>query len=235
MKPIAIFDIDGTIFRSSLMIELFKHLVRKNIFPKSSMAKIQNSEQKWLNRKGHYSEFVSDVVEAYHNAIKRKKRSDIIAASREVIREQKHRTYRFTLALLRKLKKRYLTIAISGSPFEAVREYNKFLKFDKFYAEEFGVNEKGIYTGKILHMPTLYKRELVVRYVQNHNLSFKNSIGVGDTETDIGFLDLVQEPVAFNPNNVLARYARKKNWKIVIERKDLVIEFNPKKVKFLRV
>mgnify|MGYP001572747087 CR=1 FL=1 len=235
MRPLAVFDIDGTIFRSSLTLELFRKLVARGIFPAAVMELVTKSEEKWLNRQGHYDDYVNDFVGAYLKAIVGKKRGDIMRVSREVIREQKYRTYRYTRLLLRKLRSRYFTICISSSPLEVVREYNKFLKFDKIYGWELGVDERGRYTGKILHLPALYKKELIVRYVQSHGLNFRGSIGVGDTEADIGFLELVVEPIAFNPNTVLAKYARAHGWKIVIERKDLVVEIDPKKAKFLKV
>ncbi|OGE83960.1 MAG: hypothetical protein A2846_00210 [Candidatus Doudnabacteria bacterium RIFCSPHIGHO2_01_FULL_49_9] len=235
MKPIAIWDIDGTIFRSSLTIELFKCLVSQRIFPSALMSRVLRSEQHWLNRQGHYDEYIWDVVRAYQKGIIRKKRSQIINASRAVIREQKYRTYRYTRDLLQKLRQKYFLLAISGSPLEVVREYNKFLKFDKVYGTEFGVNERGYYTGKVLHEPPQYKKELIVRYVEKHGFDLKNSIGVGDTESDIGFLELVSRPIAFNPNTKLAAYAKEKNWNIVIERKDLIVEFKPKAVKFLKI
>ncbi|MCL5435610.1 MAG: HAD-IB family phosphatase [Patescibacteria group bacterium] len=235
MKPIAIFDIDGTIFRSSLTIELFNHLVAKGVFEPGFMKKVRASEAKWLNRQGHYENYVVDVAEAYKKAIVGKKKIDILAASRRVVAEQKLRTYRYTKHLLESIRGPYFTIGISGSPLEIVSEYNKFLKFDKVYGWEFGLDEKGRYTDVVLHVPPQYKRELIVRYVQNHGLCFKKSIGVGDTESDIGFLELVERPIAFNPNSVLARIARKNNWAVVTERKDLVLECNLKKVKILKV
>lgn len=235
MRPIAIFDIDGTIFRSSLTIELLKHLVRRKILEPSFMRRVWQSEKKWINRQGHYDDFVRDMVDAYRKGIVGKRKNDIVAASKEVIEEQKNRTYRYTRQLLEKIRRDFVTIAISGSPLEAVAEYNRILKFDKLYGWEFGIDEKGRYTSVVLHAPSQYKKELIVRYAQNHNLSFKRSVGVGDTESDIGFLELVERPIAFNPNTVLAKYARKHAWKIVVERKDLVIELDPRKVKFLKV
>ena len=142
-KPLAVFDIDGTIFRSSLTIELFKRLVREGIFRKDAMIKVRKSERKWINREGHYEDYIRDVVSAYLKAMIGVKRSQVVRASRKVIREQKYRTYRFTRNLLQKIGSRYVTIGISGSPFEVVGEYNKFLKFDKFYGSEFGVDKKG--------------------------------------------------------------------------------------------
>lgn len=233
MKPIAIFDIDGTIFRSSLTIELFRKLAEKGVVEESFLARIRKSEIKWLDRQGHYDDYISEVVAAYQKAVIGKRQKDVLAASREVIEEQKHRTYRYTRDLLNRLKGRYFTIGISGSPLEVVEEYNRYLEFDKLYGSEFGVDERGRYTGVVLHEPPKYKKEVILRYLKNHNLSLRNSIGIGDTETDIGFLELVARPVAFNPNTRLAAYARKRGWGVVIERKDLIVEFKPHKVKFL--
>ena len=234
MKPVAVFDIDGTIFRSSLTIELLKKLVAKGIFQPSLMRQVWRSEKKWLNRSGHYEDYVKDVVRAYQRAIVGKKRLEIVKTSREVITEQKFRTYRYTRHLLEKIRKTHLTIGISGSPLEVVNEYNKFLRFDKIYGWEFGLDKKGRYTNVVLHAPPEYKKELIIRYVNSHNLSLRSSIGVGDTESDIGFLELVERPICFNPNAGLASVAKKNNWKIVIERKDIAVEFSPKKVNILR-
>lgn len=235
MRPIAIFDIDGTIFRSSLTIELLKRLVADRIFEPNFMKKVQRSEAKWLNRKGHYDDYINDVWRAYQKAIVGKKKSQIVAASQKVIQEQKYRTYRYTKKLLFDIRQHYHTIGISGSPLEVIQEYNKFLRLEKLYGWEFGIDEKARYTNVVLHAPTQYKKELIVRYVQNHNLSLKGSIGVGDTESDVGFLELVEDPICFNPNSVLAKIARRKNWTVVMERKDLILEFKLKKVTILNI
>jgi len=235
MRPIAIFDIDGTIFRSSLTIELFKQLVKKGIFEQSCLKRVRAAERKWLNRQGYYDDYVNEVVAAYQKAVIGKKKNDIVAACRGVIAQQKFRVYRYTHHLLNKIRGRYTTIGISGSPLEVLEEYNKFLKFDKLYGWEFGIDEKGRYTDVVLHVPPRYKKELIVRYVKNHELSFSGSIGVGDTESDVGFLQLVERPIAFNPNVKLAQIAKKRFWTVVTERKDLIIEMQLQKVKILRI
>ncbi|TSA45339.1 hypothetical protein D4R52_02695 [bacterium] len=234
-KPIAIFDIDGTIFRSSLTVELFERLVIRGIIGRAGLLRVRASEKKWLDRVGHYDDYIRDLVVAYQKAIVGKKRADIIKSCREVVKEQRFRTYRYTLSLLAKIRGKYFTIGISGSPLEVVREYNKFLKFDKVYGTEIGVDECGRYTRVVLHEPPRYKKEVVIRYIKGHDMNFKNSMGVGDTESDIGFLELVDKPIAFNPNTKLAKAAKKHRWPIVIERKDLVVELNPGQVKYLKI
>lgn len=235
MKPIAIFDIDGTIFRSSLTIELFERLVKQGVIEESFLRRIRRSERKWLDRQGHYDNYINEVVAAYQKAVVGKRQKDVLSASREIIEEQKYRTYRYTRDLLQRLRGRYVTIGISGSPLEVVEEYNRYLEFDKLYGSEFGVDERGRYTGAVLHEPPKYKKEVILRYVKNHNLSFKNSIGIGDTESDIGFLELVERPIAFNPNVKLAQKARREKWLMVIERKDLIVQFDPNLVNFIHV
>jgi phosphoserine phosphatase len=57
-----------------------------------------------------------------------------------------------------------------------------------------------------------------------HKLDFAGSYGVGDTESDISFLKLVEHPIAFNPNQNLKSAALKEKWAIVVEKKDVIYE-----------
>ena len=58
--------------------------------------------------------------------------------------------------------------------------------------------------------------------MEKENLTLAGSIGVGDSESDIAFLKLVERPICFNPNNKLYKYAKSHKWEVVVERKDVV-------------
>ncbi|MBI2055454.1 MAG: hypothetical protein HYT42_01035 [Candidatus Sungbacteria bacterium] len=45
---------------------------------------------------------------------------------------------------------------------------------------------------------------------------------MGDTESDVSFLKLVERPIAFNPSMKLYKYAKKRGWEVVVERKDVI-------------
>jgi phosphoserine phosphatase len=47
-------------------------------------------------------------------------------------------------------------------------------------------------------------------------------VGMGDTLSDVGFLEMVRNPIAFNPNRSLLDVARQRHWPIVVERKDVI-------------
>ncbi|MBI3631583.1 MAG: hypothetical protein HY219_01820 [Candidatus Staskawiczbacteria bacterium] len=135
MRKVAIFDIDGTIFRSSLLIEVVEALVEDNIFPLRVKDIYIESYKNWSNRKDSYEKYIMAVVKSFEKNIKG------VAHSQAVKKEK---------------------------------------------------------------------------------LTLKDSVGVGDTESDIPFLSLVQNPICFNPNNKLYAHAKKSKWQVVVERKDVI-------------
>jgi phosphoserine phosphatase len=59
-------------------------------------------------------------------------------------------------------------------------------------------------------------------FLHEAELNLDGSVGVGDTLSDVGFLELVQPPIVFNPNCSLFDVARQQDWPIVVERKDVI-------------
>lgn len=218
---IAVFDIDGTLFRSSLMLELFYALIREKIFDESVLATIEKHYVTWKNRKGTYAEYIASVVCVFDTQIKGKQACDVRRLSRDIVKAHKNRVYVYTRDLVETLRRDHILIAISGSPIEMIKEFNRYWKFDYIIG---GVHEikAGTYTGNVLFDPTTDKKAILNEMLKNEGLSLKGSVGVGDTEMDISFLELVAKPICFNPNKKLYEVARKKKWAVVVERKDVV-------------
>ncbi len=224
-SKLAVFDIDGTIFRKNLHFELINELSWINVFPRKVRDEIVESYTQWLEHKGTYESYRSALVNLFEEYIKGCKEEDIIRASKMVVDFHKDRTYVFAEGLIKKLKKEnYHLIAISGSPIEIVREYNhKHLNFDQVYGSVYELKD-GIYTGGYLAEPTKNKGQVVEKYVRENDLTLEGSYGIGDTESDASFLELMVNPIAFNPNENLKQIAQEKGWRIVVEKKDVVYE-----------
>lgn len=222
---IAVFDIDGTIFRKNLAFELIDELSWLGIFKKEVRNKLVGLYTNWLDHKGTYDEYRKALVELYVMNLKGCKKDDILRASKIVVPFYKDRTYIFANHLIAKLKKdKYHIVAVSGSPSEIVEEYNKYLKFDAVFGSVYETDKSGVYTGKAIFEPTLHKGHVVRQYVAEKELTLKESFGVGDTESDVKFLEIVENPIAFNPNLNLKKIAKAKGWKIVVEKKDVIYE-----------
>jgi HAD superfamily hydrolase (TIGR01490 family) len=224
-KKLAIFDIDGTIFRKNLHFELIDELSWRGIFSRNARKILVSVYASWLDHKGTYEEYRKKIISIYEKELKGRKQKDIIDASKRVAEFNKDRIYIFARDLIRKLRASgYTIIAISGSPVEIVMEYNKFLKFDEVFGSVYETDGKGVYTGKTIFEPVKHKGHLVGQYVSEKGLTLDGSLGMGDTESDISFLKMVEKPIAFNPNMNLEKVARRNGWKIIVEKKDVIYD-----------
>lgn len=225
-NKIAIFDIDGTIFRKNLHFELINELSWMKVFPQDVRNKLTKVYTDWLEHEGTYEDYRKALVELYAANIKGCKKEDVLKASKILVPFHAKRTYIFSEKLIKKLRSEgYHLLVISGSPIEVVEEYNRqYLQFDSAFGSIYAVDDQDRYTGEASFEPSKNKGHLVEQYLYEHGLSLEGSYGIGDTESDISFLKLVEHPIAFNPNQNLKSVAEKEKWQIVIEKKDVVYE-----------
>ena len=225
-RKLAIFDIDGTIFRSSLLIELVNELIDRKIFPSDASLEYEKEYLNWLDRKGSYRDYIDAVVSVFAKYIKGVQQDEFVSIAKIVTEHQGNRVYRYTRDLIKKLKgEGYYLLAISHSPKLIVEDFAKALNFDKVYGTIYEVDPSGQFTGEIVDKDLIFdKSKILERAVGKKNLTLKDSVGVGDTESDIVFLEKVTKPICFNPNSLLYKEAVSRGWKVVVERKDVIYE-----------
>ena len=226
MKKVAFFDVDGTIFRSSLFIELVEALFNAGLFPTSAKKGYAREYKKWLDREGSYENYQRAVVKVFTANIKGVPLAEFERLSDEITDTHGNRTYKYTRDLVGKLKKEgYYLIAISQSPKGILDSFCKKLGFDKIYGRFYEVGPSDKFTGEVADVHLIAnKGNIVKRAVLKEHLTLKGSFAVGDTEGDIPMLELVENPICFNPNATLYRIAKINKWKVVVERKDVIYE-----------
>lgn len=223
-RRLAVFDIDGTLFRSSLLVELVKSLVENNIFPEAVKETMDKYYFAWINREGSYGQYIWQVINIYQKHITGWDRETINGIAQKVVDFHKKRVYCFTRDYIRELKdKNYFLLAISGSPEDIVNKFADYFGFDRAFGSIFEVRE-GRLTGKVLYDAAKNKKQILEMFVNDNagNIDFRKSIAVGDTQSDIPIFELVDQPVVFNPNLDLVCYAVKKGWPVIIERKNVI-------------
>src|SRR3989344_269197 len=225
-RRVAIFDVDGTIFRSSLLIQVVNRLIEKKVFPTSTRRVYEREYERWLNREGDYEEYIGAVVEAFVGHLKGVHYSELADAAEEVVEEQWKRVYRYTRDLIKDLKKRgYFLLAVSHSPKTVLDKFCPRLGFNKTYGMIYEIGPQECFTGNVTEEHLILNKSAIVRRaVEKENLTLQHSIGVGDTESDIPFLEMVAKPICFNPNAKLYRYAKRLDWNVVVERKDVIYQ-----------
>jgi HAD superfamily hydrolase (TIGR01490 family) len=223
-RPVAFFDIDGTLFRSSLLIELVEEFIVRGIFPKSASEGFAQARYAWLDRVGSYEDYISAVVETFRTHIQGVHYGSLADIGKEVAALHGRRVYRYTRDLIHSLKEEgYFLVAISQSPKTILDDFCGAYGFDKVYGRVYEIGAQDKFTGTVIDEHLIANKANIVRRVAEKNeVDMSTSIGVGDTEGDIPLLEAVAEPICFNPNEALYTHAKRVGWKVVVERKDVI-------------
>lgn len=224
MRRVAIFDIDGTIFRSSLLIEFVDALIQEGVFKADVRKQYVRAYTRWTDRKDSYEKYIDAVIDAFEANLKGVRYKDFLRVAKKVVAFHENRVYCYTRDLVRQLKKkRYYLLAISGSPKAIVQEFCRKLGFNKVYGRIYEFDSRERFTGGMMYRELIDdKGKILKRAVEKEKLTLDGSVGVGDTESDIPFLRMVDLPICFNPNRSLFRIAKRNGWPIVVERKDMI-------------
>jgi len=225
-KPVAFFDIDGTLFRSSLLIELVDKLLEAQVFPKESEEEFIELKRQWQDREGEYESYIDAVVKVFRHNLKGVFYGDLADIGREVVALRSKRVYRYTRDLIKDLKNEgYYLVAISQSPKTILDDFCRQYGFDKVYGRIYELGPQDRFTGMVMDEHLISnKANIVARVLEDQQLTSRRSIGVGDTEGDIPLLQKVERPICFNPNQKLYDYAKRLDWPVVVERKDVIYE-----------
>ena len=228
MKPVAFFDVDGTIFRSSLLIELVNKLVQEGVFPASATNNYWPERKAWLEREGSYEDYIEAVITSFLTHIRGVHYGELADIGRTVVAVQNKRVYRYTRDLLVELKNQgYVLVAISQSPKTILDEFCDQYGFDKVYGRVYEICPQDRFTGLVIDEHYIKNKATILKRVFDKNPEFtkEGSIAVGDTESDISLLESVERPICFNPNQVLYNHAKRQGWEVVVERKDVIYKF----------
>jgi HAD superfamily hydrolase (TIGR01490 family) len=224
MQKVAFFDIDGTVFRSSLLIELVDALIRKGIFPEKVGSMYATTEGAWKDRKGTYRAYIGDVIRVFECNIQGVHYGTLKDIGKEVVEAQGGRIYRYTRDLIHTLKEDgYAIVAISQSPKVIVDAFCMQYGFDKVYGRIYEIGPRDLLTGVVIDEELIKDKSLIVeRCIVKEGYTLLGSYGIGDTDSDIPLLEMVEHPLCFNPNRELYTHAKSVGWSVVVERKDVV-------------
>ena len=148
-KKVAIFDVDGTIFRSSLLIQVVDQLIREGIFPEEVQAIYCEAIRKMARPRGGLRRVHPSRRKAFTTHLAGMHYGALADASKRVVAAQWKRTYRYPRALIKELKDRgYYLLAVSHSPKTVLDKFCPRLGFDKVYGLIYEIDEEDQFTGR---------------------------------------------------------------------------------------
>ena len=225
-RPFAAFDIDGTIIRWQLYHAIAEELAHAGVLGGIEYETVRAARLRWKNRHSHdaFEDYERTLVNVVDAALTGISVEQLKAACSTVITQYKNQVYTFTRDLIKQLQADgYLLFAISASQSEIVQLLAEYYNFDD-YAGSIYETKDGYYTGHKDLVKSTRKPEYLKQLVNKHSATWQGSIAVGDSESDIPMLNIVENPIAFNPSKPLFEQAAASNWRVVIERKNMIYD-----------
>ena len=230
MKNIgAFFDIDGTIYRDSLMVEHFKKLIKYEIVDqKAWVAHARDTFLDWDKRQANYDDYLDEICDLYVKSLQNVDKSGIDFTSDQVIALKAERVYKYTRSRIKwHLDNGHKVIFISGSPNFLVERMAKKYNATDFVGSNY-IFEDGKFNGTVIPMwDSKSKNVAIDTFVEKYDIDLSQSYAYGDTNGDINMLKRVGNPIAINPTNELVNHIKKDKTlhdkaQIIVERKDII-------------
>jgi len=230
MKIAAFFDIDGTLYRDSLMVDHFKKLIKYEVLdPIIWHGEAKKKFENWNHRHGDYEDYLLEVAEVYRKGMIGLNKYYVDFITNQVIRLRGERVYKYTRGRIKwHLDQGHEVILISGSPKFLVEKMAKKYNVKHYSATEYLIDGNHNYTGELIPMWESHdKNREIDRYVAELDIDLSKSYAYGDTNGDYAMLKKVGNPIVINPIRKLVERIKDdedlhERIQIMIERKDVI-------------
>jgi HAD superfamily hydrolase (TIGR01490 family) len=225
MQKFAVFDIDGTLIRWQLYHAVVDRLAKKGLLGEDAKERLREARMHWKKREHveSFRQYELTLIEVYEAALPNLDPRTFDQNVQEVIDEYKEQVYTYTRDLIVTLKgEGYMLLAISGSHHELVEKIAETYGFDAWQGSQYQ-RKSGKFTGEKF-VASHDKRTVLQNMISEHKLTKEGSVAVGDSASDAPMLEMVDRPIAFNPDQNLFKIAQENHWPIVVERKNVIYQ-----------
>lgn len=227
MTKFAVFDIDGTLIRWQLYHAVVDKLANGGHLGPDARETLHQARMRWKRRESGYSfrDYEVALIQTYESGVTNLDTKTFDSLLHTVVDEYQDQAYTYTRDLAVKLKSQgYVLLAISGSHEELVAAVTQHYDFDDWIGTRYK-RKQGTFTGE-KYVASHDKHTALQSLITKHKLDVADSYAIGDSASDAPMLEIVEHPIAFNPDKALYDIATKNNWDIVVERKNVVYRLN---------
>ncbi|MGO1468657.1 MAG: HAD family hydrolase [Tissierella sp.] len=231
MKNVAaFFDIDGTIFRNSLMIEHFQKLMNFEVIdPAIWYTKVKDVYLEWERRYGDFENYLEILAGVYLEELKGIDKAYVEFIAAHVIEVNGDMVYKYSRDQIDFHKKEgHKIFFISGSPDFLVSKMAEKYDVTEYRGSLYKVDAENKFTGELIRMwDSSSKQKVLDELIEKYNVDLEKSYAYGDTTGDLSMLKLMGNPVAINPNLPLVEAIKEdkdlsEKTSIILERKNVI-------------
>lgn len=230
MTKFAVFDLDGTLIRWQLYHAVVDRLAKEGHLGPDAREVLHAARMRWKRREAGYSfrDYEIALIKTYEESVATVSPAVFDEVMTSVIDEYKDQVYTYTRDLAIRLKSEgYTLLAISGSHEELVAAIAQHYDFDDWIGTRYK-RKSGTFTGE-KYVASHDKEAALRSLITKHKLATHESYAIGDSKSDAPMLEMVDHPIAFNPDKALYDIALRNGWDIVVERKNVVYTLRKQK------
>lgn len=219
--PDATFDLDGTVFKMTVLEVYTNWLCEQGIFDPLP-AEIKEAKQNWKhdNTEQNYTYHLGMLVRFFIEQVPGKSVSQLREAAFIVANQQRHRRWNITTGIINTLRQTHNIISVSLMPEWLMEPFANDLGFVALVGSTY-VARDGLYTDEA------HSIDKATEYtgLRNGDTS-KLDIHMGDTVGDDSLFGLADRPVLFNPSWTLYAQNQGSGRTIMTSHKDVVTVVN---------
>jgi len=231
----AFFDIDGTLYRDSLLIEHFKKLLKYDVLDEALWhTKVKYTYEDWKKRRGNYDDYLVELVDIYVESLKGIEKSKMDFITSQVVDLKGDTVYMYTRRQIEWHKEQeHKVFFVSGSPDYLVHKMAERYGITDCIGSKYLLDDEDRYTGDVIQMwDKTSKQKALLDFTEQYALDLDESYAYGDTLGDLSMFRLVGHPVAINPTRELLGHLKagkrlRAKVKVVVERKDVIYMLDP--------
>ena len=219
--PDATFDLDGTIFKMTVLEAYTEWLSHQTVFdPMPSEVVLAKQAWKHENTEQNYTAHLGQLVRFFIDQVPGKAVSQLGEAAHIVAKQQRQRRWNITTAIIDTLRPTHNVISISLMPEWLMGPFTDDLGFVALMGSTY-VAREGQYTDEA------YSINKATEYTKARNGdTSKLDVHMGDTVGDSSLFALAKRPILFNPSWTLYQEAADKNLTVITSHKDVATVTN---------
>ena len=207
-------DVDGTLHPKYIIHPVYDAFEADGLIEPGDSERLKEIYANYQSGQLEFSDFVNSTLKLGALMLADRPMNVAFKIAREVITDKDFVWFGFVKPMLEDAKRANTqTAIITAAPQFIAQAVKAALGIDKAYSTRYGGNARtGLFTGRIKQPMTPGRKADITR---NLRLGFKRTIGLGDSEGDVGMLSLVDLAVAVMPTPELDDYATELGWPIV--------------------
>lgn len=221
-KPLALFDIDNTMFNSISYFSLLDAQVAEGLIKPEVAIYADEALQRYKDARLGYEDLVKELFDMYAQGLKRQPADEVAQFTNDFF-EKSSEFFGYVQPTIDLLAPGHEIVLVTGNSQFTAGAVAKVFGIQQFCSTELGVKNNRM-TGLVSsYLATRHEKREAIRHLTKAH-PYAGSFAFGDSEGDIEMLRVVEHPVCINPTAGLRKIADEKGWAVIDSQDELASE-----------